>query len=242
MSYWRWCVAVVTTAKMACTPAKPNTAPVTTNDCPQHSCSAYAPADASICVGGTCLVPTGVGHVSGLMLVVAIPNDAVSAPGRTYTQRVTVLDASAQLGVAPSIKLPSTGSIFGAYEVDPTISKNELHWDLGNPGSNTYLPSKVNYRPLWDAPTGLVDALDAGLPTYAVFADQTELPTPIPGPAGGPSIQFRADLPPGTYEQAIVPQPPFDRAFPPDVSVVVVKQGVSQQIGLTELRVPDKTT
>jgi hypothetical protein len=229
MSCWRWSIAVVTTAKMACTPVKPNAAAVTSNDCLQHACSAYGPGDASTCVRGACLSSTSVPRLPNLVLVVAIPNDAFSAPGRTYAESVTDLDASAPPGIAPTAKLPQAAPVLGSYQVDPSSSQL-LHWNLGNQGQ-TYLPSKVTYRSLWGAPTGLVDALDAGLPTYPVFAEQVEQQVGVPGPAGGPGFQFRVDLPPGTYERTVAPEPPFDQAFPPDVSVVVVAQAAIPQLG-----------
>jgi hypothetical protein len=52
------------------------------------------------------------------------------------------------------------------------------------------------------------------------------IPGAASGPLGGPSVGFRIVVAPGTYERTVMPEPPFDAFYPPDVNVVNVASGV----------------
>lgn len=234
---------VVVAAGVACTlpttppPAdSPLSAPV--NSCSEHPCAAYAPQPGLTpqCNGGLCLV---VPQLPYAVVTVSLSEDSYFAPGQTYAIAIGDLfkppatDKCSEAGGTaveprPCTHLPAQGEVLGVYEVSPKNAQ-DLHWNLGNAGGQTALPVHVTYRPLWTAPgaSSAVDADSLGLPLQLLTAYVTvdTSISRIPGPNGGPSIDFFAEAQPGTYERVVAPDPPFDAAFPAHVSVVTVASG-----------------
>jgi hypothetical protein len=170
-------------------------------------------------------------------MTVSLSEDSFFSPGQTFAIPIEHLsDAQATPMCAPSAcaNLPAIGTVQGYYSVIPKYAA-DVGWNLGNPGLTTELPVHVTYRALWP-PTGpaasAVDAESIGLPlaplVATVVVDQTA--SRLPGPNGGLSIGFLAEVQPGLYERTIAPDSPFDRAFPPDVErVTVVANGADDR-------------
>jgi hypothetical protein len=204
----------------ACAPIGSQERQATVNACPEHPCSAYALQTGAppVCNGGVCLVTT---PIDDLVFVVALAQDSYYAPGRTFAIRQGQLyGAQTADCFAPSCgHLPPFASVKGAYVIEPDLDQ-KVGWNLGNQGMPTALPVHTTYRPLWEG----LDAESVGLPLPLV--ESTEYVNDMsdfPGPAGGPGLFFRTYVPAGGYERTIAPDPPFDRAFPPDVRAVTVE-------------------
>jgi hypothetical protein len=175
--------------------------------------------------------------LSGLVLTVALSEDSFFSPGQTFAIPFEHLfdSPSTETCAAPSCAhLPAIGTVQGFYYAAPQYAI-DLGWNLGNSSMLTVLPVHVTYRPLWppsSPPASAVDAESIGLPlaplVSTVIVDQTA--SRLPGPNGGLSIGFLAELQPGLYERTITPDPPFDRAFPPDVDRVVVAPGSAAEL------------
>jgi hypothetical protein len=215
----------------------PLSAPV--NSCPtEHPCSNYSQTSSGLtpqCNGGVCLV---VATLSNVVLAVSLSEDSYFAPGQTFAMNLGDLlntsgtDKCALTGTPteprPCTHLPAYGIVDGAYLASPDVQQT-LHWNLGNPGK-TALPVHVSYRPLWTPPGSStpVDADSLGLPLepLAAFVTVDNSLNRAPGPNGGESINFYAEVQPALYERVVAPDPPFDAAFPPDVSRVTVAAGL----------------
>jgi hypothetical protein len=176
-----------------------------------------------------CLVSA---QLPGLVLVVSLSEDSYFAPGQSFAIPFDHLfDSAPTKKCVPQTctHLPPYGIVHGAYLVTPQLAL-KLGWNVGNPGQSTALPVHVTYRPLWP-PSGpansAVDAESLGLPLALldanVVVDQSGFSPP--GPNGGASITFLADVQPALYERTVAPDPPFDQAFPPDVERVKVAPG-----------------
>lgn len=206
------------------------------NSCPEHPCSAYVqPPPAPVCVSpGECLVTS---EFTNLAIVISLPQDSPFAPERTFAfPYAQVLGMSAPSGqTCPTARcawLPGIADITGSFIIPPDVEQ-EVGWYLNPPGINTWLPVQPTYRLLWPSPAGhgVVDAASLGLPIADVTGTVATASVPPgsvpPGPNGGPSPVFQEfNLPPllpGSglaYELTLMPVPPLDRAFPPDVMVV----------------------
>jgi hypothetical protein len=227
---WAQRVAVGVGVALACTPIKPReslTLPV--NACPDHPCEAYATpsadgsppsADAmvpqAICTAGTCAIQTEVPGV--LVVLIAIPEGSVLGAGRTVAMRFgDLLKTKAQTPPdsgpcsADCVYVPSLPLLVppGSYTVQASDAYNLKSTLVSNSGPSTSLPVHVTYRALWPAgsTSPADDALGEGLPIYPVVAQPT-------------TTGFQTYLQSGlTYEQTILPDPPFDEEFPPDVRI-----------------------
>ncbi|MDP9152458.1 MAG: hypothetical protein M3O36_21235 [Myxococcota bacterium] len=215
-------------AAFSCSSIAPTGASVApANACPDHPCVSYLQSGAPpSCSEGVCITS----ELSAYMvLVVSLAEDAYFAPGRAYAVPYShIFEAPAIDGCAPPAcaRLPRAGTVNGNYLIDPQTA-SLLNWNLGNAGF-TALPVHVTYRMLWPPgapPQGEASAV--GLPLGALNAQeaQASFPVAFPGPAQGPSIVYKTYLQPATYERTIAPDPPFDRAFPPDVDIVTVMSG-----------------
>ena len=207
-------VGTVVACGVACGPVSPPPGPdVTTNNCPDHPCSAYAYLGAAPeCVAGACLVSQA--PFTSLALVVDVPEDSAFAPGQTY-----LVPFDGTFLADPVLPLPVKAE--GTFVVSPNQAVM-VGWNLGNPGFDTALPMQATFRRFWGGSCASAVAADSlGLPTLPVEAES--IPTPGLGPNGGPALAFETALQPGCYEQTIMPIAPFDTAFPPDVEVVDVK-------------------
>lgn len=208
----------------ACAPSDPN------------ACAAYRPSQAGV-VGakcgaeGICLVAAQISYT----LVVSLPETSFFAPNKTFAIPYAKLFEHSDSIACPRIpkkndiqcaQLPPIATASGLYQIDAAVSNSEVHFFLGNTTPTTVLPARVTYRPMWPPDsTTPGDAMALGLPLLPARADAIVAPFGIPGPGGAPtSVSFRVQLAPGTYERTIMPEPPFDSAFPPDVGVLVVPE------------------
>jgi hypothetical protein len=206
------------------------------NACTDNSqCSTYAQTGLTPqCIAGACVV---LATVSTEVITISLSEDSYFAPGQTFA--VTFDDLFDPPGTPKCARdgtpieprscthLPASGVVNGAYVADPKVAQ-DLHWNLGNQGL-TALPVHVSYRRLWTPPgsSTYVDADSIGLPLEAL-ASYVVVDTSLnrtPGPNGGDSITFYAEVQPALYERVVAPDPPFDAAFPPDVSDVTVATG-----------------
>ncbi len=195
------------------------------NACPKHPCSAYAQTTPPECAGGVaCFVSQA--KLTNLVLLVDVPEDNAFAPGQTYA---AVLDGS--FLAAPNLPPPvPVQNNFVATPADAVA----VGWNLGNPGQPTALPTRVTFRRLWSiGGAAPVEASTIGLPILPFAADSVASPSNDPGPFQGPSLDFQGALAPGLYERTIMPDPPLDQAFPPDVAQVLVQTSVAFGIPLT---------
>jgi hypothetical protein len=159
-------------------------------------------------------------------LVVSLPEDARFAPGSSFA--MTSADLRSMV-VGTSIHLPPIGRGIGYYGALPTAQK-QVNWYLGSPTPSMgiipspSIPVHAVFRPLVPR-SKTVRAEEGGLDMPSVYADITsDLPIfPLPpGPLGAAPIGFAAPLAVGLYERTIQPDPPFDTAFPPLISVVSI--------------------
>src|SRR5580658_445163 len=196
------------------------------NTCPSNPCSAYMQAGAQpSCTSGACLVTAS---ATGLVLVVALPLTSGYAPGATfvtlYDQFLAEAQAHPMMGCPGCASLPEFVSVQGAYLIAPYAAATQLSFPLGNAMGYTALPAEATLRLLWP-PGGGSSGFTAeaqGLPIEPVQTVPVVLNPGLPGPAGGPSLGFRAFLQPGSYETILRPSPPFDSVFGPEVSSVVL--------------------
>jgi hypothetical protein len=207
------------------------------NACPAHPCGNYVQSGVTpscecpgtTCTVGECLVSS---TYTGLVVVVSLSADSFYAPGQTFAiPEEDLFKPKATDSCAPPMcaHLPALGIVQGAYLVDPATQVT-LGWNLGNAGHNTALPIHVTYRPLWQpggSGTAAVDATSIGLPLPVVdgYVVVESGVGSQPGPGGGLSIGFQANVQPGLYETTFQPDPPFDGAFPPDVKPATIAAG-----------------
>ncbi len=206
--------------------------PAPINSCPEHDCSLYKPfvADgpAARCGSGTCDVAARVDYT----LVVSVPDTSYFAPAQTFVIPSTQLFArppttTCRVGVCAF--LPGLGVVNGQYR--PLRSaQNQVSYFIGDVAA---LPVHVAYRPLLLGPPPSMtkppptnEATSVGFPLLPSIADRVSPLDGIAGPLGGPNPGFHALLPPGSYERTVMPDPPFDAFFPPDVGTVSVTTGV----------------
>lgn len=212
-------VAAIAVA-FACGPIDPPPPPAApSNDCPAHLCDAYRQSGAAPVCGanGACLVTAQINGV----LVVSLPTDAYFAPGRTFAVPFADLlkfTPTPTCSLPGCAKLPDRADVSGVYIVSPDVAVKS-HFNVGNAqggpieGKFAALPVHVTYRPV------------SGLPLSPVDADVALDVTGDPGPAAGPNFGFITYLQAGKYERTVMPDAPFDRAFPPDVGVVEIAGG-----------------
>ena len=244
-------VAVGLGIAVACAPiVQPSSSIAPSNVCPDHPCGAYEQEAGAACKEGVCIDPAPA-PPTHLVLLVAVPTDAYTAPGLTFA--VSLPEVAADAG--PTFL--SSRLNLGRYLVTPQNIR-DLGGDTGNGklGSvDTALPVHVTYRPLWppgsaspavrpDAGPPLVDAVAVGLALYPVEVDAVRARNgTFPGPSGGPDVAFAAYVQAGvTYERTLAPDPPFDQTFPPDIDRVEFSPGEMQESQLDDEHGPDITT
>jgi len=225
-------VAGVLAIAAACTPIPDNqqTTPLPpTNACPARPCEAYAsssPAAAPTCTEGVCVAPSL--PPGDLVVTVALPEDAFSAPGRTYAVRLADLEqtlaTSGNCPQAPCVHLPGAIPLLSGYVVQGSDAVTLLHSTLVTKPI-TSLPVHVTYQALWPpgASSLYSSALAAGLPVLPVEAQATTSPGTFfaAGPAGPPTLAFQTYLQSRLgYAQIIAVDSPYDQDFPPGISVV----------------------
>lgn len=211
------CVLVASCVTVAPGPSSP--APLNTCSS-QAQCAAYGPGGVTpTCIGGICEVPP---TLTDRLILVSLSDTAPYAAGSTFTiaYENTLNPSSTCASSCPvnatCVQLPQLATLMPSdLEVNPSAALT-ANWDLGNPGSNTALPVTVVLRPQVTAglplgPIELNEALNTGT-------------NPMPGPGGGPSLDFSIAVPPGVYEQTLMPMSPWDQAFPPDVRIVNLSQ------------------
>ena len=202
---------------------------------PVNSCSGTCPGDAGaapVCTAGTCLASAGIS--STWTAVVTLSQDTTDYDGTTAAPGVTFALPLLQLLTAPPppqlasscqagcAALPGVVSLRGYVSVSPSAAK-DAKWNLGNIGALTTLPVQAIFWPQVAVGTSFVDATSYGLPVGPIELANGQDPTlGLPaGPGGGPSLFFSAGaLVPAYYQSVLQPLPPFDEAYPPDVSLV----------------------
>jgi hypothetical protein len=211
---------------VSCTPPHEHqSSPPPMNVCPDHACQAYAEAlsqSTAICSDGACITP--IVAPRDLVFTLALPEDSVSAPNRTFAFRLADLQpiSSSTCATGQCMRLPVGATDSGSYTVQGSDAVRVRSTLVSAP--LTSLPVHVTYRALWppNSPTAR-DAFTAGLPIYPVEVFGISLLTAFaPGPAGGPTLGFQTQLQSQVnYERTIAPDSPFDQEFPPDVNIVV---------------------
>lgn len=237
---------------VACTPIAPPSGPIAPpNSCPAHPCAAYDEDAGIACNAGACVAsaPAPANH---LVILVAMPIDAHSAPGLTFA--ISFPDATADSGAT---FLPWSLNL-GRYLLLPQ-NILDVNGDTGNSGRPggviTALPVHATYRPLWppgsassaaqpDGGQPLADAVTAGLALYPIEVDAVPARNGpgFLGPSGGPDVAFEAYVQAGmTYERTLAPDPPFDQTFPPDINRVEFPPGEVSEAFMYEEYGPDIT-
>jgi len=226
--------ALAAAAAVSCAPiaSAPDTAPQ--NACPAFPCGSAdggSSPSAPMCQAGTCVVSPSAAS-SNLIVVVAVPDDSLYAPGRTFALTFAdLLTSTAANGcnlpdccIPDCAPLPVVEVINRSYVIPPALeadTSSGVDFYLGNAaGANTALPIHATYQPLW--PPGIASAQYAtslGLPLEPIQALALTNPIPVnPGPSGGPSIVVETYLQIGTsYELTDLPDLPFSGAYPPEV-------------------------
>lgn len=228
-------ILTVALAAACVTVTPPAGSPAPINSCgTSQDCAAYAPGRvAPPCVGGICESS----QVGSWTAVVSLSEDAAYAAGATIAVSYATLFRSAGTctvgNVCPPGKLcaPLPALVAGSGElvVEPAGAEmSQANWNLGNGRNNTVMPVRATFRTQTVSGSSFVDATTMGLPMGAVDAqDQVDIsPSRYPGPGGGPTLIFSFSLPPPplplVYERTLMPVPPFDQAFPPDITVIDV--------------------
>ena len=221
---------------------------------PVNSCSTSCPGDAgaaAVCAAGTCLASAGIS--STWTAVVTLSQDAIYAPGVTFAVPLLLLltappppsiVSACQAGCAA---LPEVVSLKGNVLVSPSAAI-DAKWYLGNVGALTTLPVQATFWPQVASGTSFVDATAFGLPVGPIALANGQDPTLglAAGPGGGPSLFFSASaLAPAVYQSVLQPLPPFDEAYPPDVSLVDLRAlgggGVAENVSIGGMPDFDRT-
>ena len=213
------------------------------NDCNEHPCRAFQGATATCNeMGEYCQVNA----TFAFDLVIAT---AAGSPPY-FGARTTLIHSSAlsQPVTDPGcptgqacVYVPLLASSVASYDVDSAAAA-KVGREVGNPGLITSLPMHAVFYPL--APTSDATTLLATdlsyplLPTLApLILDLTlGLPAgahPGPGPFGAPPIVWSVSLPSGRYLRVIMPDPPFNDAFPPREDVVKLETNTVDTVLLT---------
>jgi hypothetical protein len=165
------------------------------------------------------------------VLVVSLPDDSAYAP---LQQFVIPFEHLADCpGVVPCTcsmpdcgHLPAFGNVSGGYLMTTSIQSQTsaagLGFFLGNVDSNgftaaTFLPVHATYRMLVDQFGTDIESL--GLSLQPVQGIQTNVTGAVAalGPNGARPVGFSANLPGGTYERTLSPDPDYDVTFGPEV-------------------------
>jgi hypothetical protein len=205
---------------VACVTVKPDPgSPAPRNTCATDSdCARYVQAGvAPTCTGGICQTT----HAADWTAVVSLSQDALYAAGSTFAVKYSDLLKTQSSGCATGSTCPpgqlcvQLPALTSSPPMDLEVTRSgamTANWNLGN-ASNTSLPVTTTLRdtrgqlplqlPL--APIEIRESLN----------DNVGAP---PGPGGGLSFQFSVEVPSlAVYEQTLMPVPPFDQAFPPDI-------------------------
>jgi hypothetical protein len=203
-------VACVTVTPDAGSPAPRNTCS-TDGDCAKYVQAGVAPT----CSNGVCSTL----NTFDWTAVVSLSQDAAYGAGSTFAVKYSDL-AKPRSSPCPSSTCPPGQTCFQlpdfvkstvpmVLEVAPQGAQT-ANWNLGNAGY-TSLPVTPILRDTRGEPPGL--------PLLPIEIQETlnnNFGAP-PGPGGGVSFEFSIAVPPAVYEQTLMPRPPFDQAFPPDI-------------------------
>jgi hypothetical protein len=214
----------------ACSPVNdPPQSRAPTNTCPTNDCTAYKQTGVSCTIGNFCEAPSTIDP----LLVVSIPESSEVAPGQTFAntyKSLLQLKLLSRGRCSATLCLPPYGESSGTYQVEPLVAKlvNFYVGPCGASGCFNYsIPTHVTLRPLWSfAPTdprSFIDAPLAGVPLFPTFARVTfdeQAGRPGPGDPMAPNIGYDVALPSGPYERTMLPDPPFDQAYPPVTDVL----------------------
>ncbi len=197
-----------------------------------QDCAAYAPGHAPpLCVGGVCESS----QIGNWTAIVSLSQDAAYGAGAIVAVPYATLFTSigtCNVGSATTCPagmrcapLPALVKGNGELVVEPAgAAMSEANWNLGNPNTNTVMPVRATFRQQTKSGSSFVDATSVGLPIGPVDAqNQVDMSLSAPpGPGGGPTLVFSFSLPPALpgllYERTLMPVPPFDQAFPPDIA------------------------
>lgn len=235
--------AIVGVAACADVHQEPTAVP-SRNACPEFSCAAYDQAFAPQCDEGVCQVKRDIEYT----LVVTMPGSSAYA-NQTFALRSRdfprlALSEGGRLGCKQNecLVFQAPGAVTGQYTVTSALAR-ELGLFLGRrnaaPNALTTIPAQVTLRPLWPDATG-IDGDRAGLSVQAIAGTNyvcrvdgdvasVDCPDGVRsrfGPDGTSPLGFRAFAPPGVYERAVYPEPPFDAVYPPFVETLTL--GVRQ--------------
>ncbi len=217
-------VAAGTLAVACVTVAPPPGSQAPRNACSTNlDCAKYTQAgSAPTCSAGIC---NTIVDVTEWTAVVTLSQDAAYAPGQTFAVTYSDLYKNAVAACADAcppnqqcFQLPQLASPVSpqngqdAFDVEVTTgAASTANWNVGS-ASYTALPVTPVLRP----------QAQAGLPLEPIQISET-LNTgadAVRGPGGGPGFEFSVAVPPGDYEQTLMPVPPFDQAFPPDIRII----------------------
>ena len=212
---------------LACGPVDdPPQSPAPINSCTDNPCGAYKQPTVTCTTGNFCQAQSALDPV----LLVSIPASSQASPGQTFASTYkSLLALKLQLRgrCTSTLCLPLFGESTGSYQVKPSAANDVVHFYLGKDPFNFSIPVHVTVRPLWRFDTATsatgVDATMVGLPLLPRFAKVTfgeQAGAPGPGDPPTANIGYAAPLPAGAYERTMLPDPPFDRAFPPLIEPV----------------------
>ncbi len=207
-------------------------------------CAKYVQTPEARCSGGIC-VTRAASNEENLIYTISVPSSVTSAPGVTYIGS-SRLDLSCLESAQPSCLFASRSlRRLGAYTVPYKVA-SELGIYLGEKpsadGPSSFsIPVRVEYRAFVTAPGGgannCIDrdtrpppASGLGYPVPALLARSVlfrrteirgispEFERALPdAPGPGNPVGWDDLIPPGNYDVALFPEPPFDALFPPIV-------------------------
>lgn len=217
--------------------APPSGSPAPLNTCQtDQDCADYGPGPTLECLLNRCQVTQSQGNWTAVVsLAPNAPYGAGSTfatlfnalfPGTVKTPAGDVVCQGSNCAQLPPLVTDnnSQSSLSGDLRCLPQVAI-DANYNLGFTPSVPLiaLPVRATFVPKWgNAP--YVDAASLGLPLMPVVADTipNQGADQSPGPGLGPGMEFwvAGGLPPLVYERILSPLPPFDRAYPPDVSLV----------------------
>ena len=173
------------------------------------------------------------------MVAITMPSTARLVAGATVVRSVEELEINLTGAACDRAtictRVPDTFPILGSYIIDAEASRR-VGRNVG--AETTQLPVHAVYRPLLRSTVRYADA--AGLPLRAVRSDVVTVTTTSgSGPGGSPARGFVLSLAAGRYERMVLPDAPFDDAFPPKIDIVNVNGRQTEEIALVASRVVD---
>jgi hypothetical protein len=226
-------------AALSCGPvADPPPSPAPVNVCQgQSDCDSYklfpgVCPEGQVCVNcedSICKLTVSFDFV----MVIAMPDSAFAGAGATYAAPFSALrthrcvDRSLPL----CIRLPPIGQASGAYLANAAAAAPPFGRSLHADGVAA-IPIHATLRPVWafDTNPPMVDALAQNLPLLPLFAEVDPVESRrragggvVVGPGNAATtVGYRAFVAPGNYERTMMPDPPFDDAFPPWITDITI--------------------